>query len=72
MKSFSAFLLLITLNVLVIGQSRVYDFPIKPGTIEWDSLKTFKDRLNAYNVPEELLKNMNTSTQDYQELLHAK
>jgi len=43
------------------NQSRVYDFPIKPGTKEWESLGSYEEELNAYNIPTELLKYMNTA-----------
>ena len=43
------------------GESIVYDFPIQPGTPEWDSLDTYEDRLDAYNIPNSVLKVMNTA-----------
>lgn len=41
-------------------KSDVYNFPIKPGTEEWSKLKSYDERLNAYNVPENILKEMST------------
>ena len=41
-------------------KSRVYDFPVKPGTPEWERLQTYKEKLNAYNIPDKLLAVMNT------------
>ncbi|MCD5383067.1 hypothetical protein LR002_03010 [Candidatus Gracilibacteria bacterium] len=55
---------LIAMNMqFAIGQnqSKAYDFPIKPGTKEWARLDTYEKRLDAYNVPEKLLQNMNTA-----------
>lgn len=37
-----------------------YNFPIKPGTDEWDKLKSYDEKLNAHNVPENILKEMST------------
>lgn len=33
---------------------------MKPGTEEWKSLKSYDERLNAYNIPIEVLEKMNT------------
>ncbi|OQA64132.1 MAG: hypothetical protein BWY38_03073 [Ignavibacteria bacterium ADurb.Bin266] len=63
LKNFFPFVLLIVVNIQLLNgqnQSKVYDFPIKPGTQEWQNLKSYEDRLNAYNIPEKLLINMNT------------
>ena len=48
---------------LIKGQnlSKTYDYTIKPGTKEWQNLKSYDERLNAYNIPDNLLGNMNTS-----------
>lgn len=43
------------------GESRVYDYPIQPGSAEWDSLDTYGERLDAYNIPDSILKVMNTA-----------
>ena len=32
-----------------------WDFPVKPGSEEWKALETYQARLNAYNIPEELI-----------------
>ena len=37
-----------------------YDYPIVPGTQEWENLSTHEDMLNAVQVPEALLKEMST------------
>jgi len=33
----------------------IWDFPIRPGTEQWNSLKTEKERIAAIQVPEEIL-----------------
>lgn len=43
------------------NQSRVFNFPVKPGKVEWQKLTTYEGRLNAYNIPDKLLQNMNTA-----------
>jgi hypothetical protein len=43
------------------NQSKVYDFPIRPGTKEWQNLPSYEERLNAYSIPDKLLENMNTA-----------
>ncbi|MCP4181146.1 MAG: hypothetical protein GY756_25555 [bacterium] len=45
---------------MINAQSKVFDYPIKPGTKEWAELKTYDEKLNAYNIPEYLLVKMNT------------
>ena len=47
-------------SVLFAQQIIVWDYPIHYGTPEWGKLKTFEERLNAYNIPDSLLKIMTT------------
>lgn len=47
-------------TIFISAQDVVYDFPIKPGTKEWENLKTEKDRLESLQIPDEVLKNMST------------
>lgn len=47
-------------NYLFSQESKTWDYPVKPGTIEWSNLTTYEERLDAYNIPDNLLKNMNT------------
>ena len=47
-------------SCLFAQQSNVWDYPIHYGTPEWAKLKTFEERLNAYNIPDSLLKIMTT------------
>lgn len=56
-------LILISMFFLVSVEAQendAYRFPIRPGTPEWKDLETYEARLNAYNVPEEILKTMST------------
>lgn len=38
-----------------------WNFPVKPGTEEWKNLTTYEEKLNAYNIPEEILGKMSTA-----------
>lgn len=38
-----------------------YEYPIKPGTAEWDALETFSQRLEACRIPQDILTNMSTN-----------
>jgi hypothetical protein len=40
--------------------SRVYDFPTNPSTEEWKELKKEKERIEALQIPDNLLKSMTT------------
>lgn len=40
--------------------SDAYDYPIKPGTSEWNKLNSFNEIINACQIPEDILKNMST------------
>jgi hypothetical protein len=40
--------------------SRIYDFPVNPNTEEWKNLKREKERINALQIPDELLQSMTT------------
>ena len=41
-------------------QGRIWNYPIQYGTPGWEKFKTFGERINAYNIPDSLLKNMTT------------
>lgn len=54
-------LLLIVIPTLLLAQEKiVWDFPVKPGKAEWKNLKTESERLNAMQVPSDVLANMET------------
>jgi hypothetical protein len=62
MKKISFFILMLIPNLVCLSQSNAsWDFPVKPGTVEWSNLKTYQDRLDAYNIPESILRNMSTA-----------
>lgn len=46
--------------ISILSQAQVYDFPIRPGTEEWKSLVTERERFEAMQIPENLLKTMST------------
>ncbi|MEI6050608.1 MAG: hypothetical protein WCS03_17055 [Bacteroidota bacterium] len=58
-------LLIYSLLISVLGSAqqinKPFSFPIKPGTKEWSTLKTEKERFNAMQIPEDTLKRMTTS-----------
>ena len=43
------------------AQSPTWDFPIKPGTAKWLELKSYEEQLLAYNIPDEIIKDISTS-----------
>jgi len=53
------FLFLVCL-ISALSQAQVYDYPVKPGSEEWSKLKTEADRFAVLQIPENLLKTMNT------------
>jgi len=63
MKQILILFFLVAINIQLIkgqNQSKVFDFPIKPGTKEWAKLNTYEERIEAYNIPNNLLQSMNT------------
>ena len=38
-----------------------WDYPVKYGTEEWKSLKSYEEQLNAYNIPLDILKDISTA-----------
>jgi hypothetical protein len=54
-------LLLFSFPIILFAQEEVsWDFPIKPGSEEWRQLETYEDKLNSYNIPQEILKIIST------------
>lgn len=54
-------MLLLALPVLSIAQQEVaWDYPVKPGSEEWKTLKTQKEKLEICQIPENILKNIPT------------
>lgn len=61
MRKIIFLLLLIFPTILFAQQNEVtWDYPVKPGTKEWNNLKTYKERLDAYNIPVDILKTITT------------
>jgi hypothetical protein len=52
--------LIFSMNSIFSQTARIWDYPVRYGTEEWKKLKSFKDQLNAYNIPDSLLKIMET------------
>ena len=59
LKRIIIILLTITPFTLLAQKEVTWDYPIKPGTEEWKSLKSYDEKLNAYNFPIEVLEKMN-------------
>lgn len=60
-KFFNTLLVFLTVfSGLAQEKDDSYNFPIRPGTEEWISLDSYEARLNAYNIPEDILRNMST------------
>jgi len=57
---FTFFLFLIIFSQAQNKTDYVYDFPISPGTSEWENLRTEVERFEAMQIPPELLKSMST------------
>ncbi|MFA9388820.1 MAG: hypothetical protein ACERKD_03385 [Prolixibacteraceae bacterium] len=54
-------LFLIIIPVTLFAQKEVtWDYPINPETKEWSNFKSYDERLNAYNIPADILENMST------------
>ena len=54
-------LLLITVPIIISAQEKViWDYPVKPGSEEWNSLKNRTERLNAMQIPPDILSKMET------------
>jgi hypothetical protein len=65
MKSFNftiVLLLLVLFSYFTFSQEKsgAYDYPIKPGSKEWENLKTYYDVLPVIMIPDDVLKNIST------------
>ena len=47
-------------TILSAQTSKVWEYPIRPGSPEWKSAKTLVERLSLYNIPVSLLNTMTT------------
>ncbi|PIU19527.1 MAG: hypothetical protein COT18_07115 [Elusimicrobia bacterium CG08_land_8_20_14_0_20_59_10] len=46
---------------LALAPNDVYDFPVKPGTAEWNALANTEERVKVCQIPELLLRKMSTA-----------
>jgi len=54
-------LLLIIMPLISSAQEEVtWDFPVKPGTNEWNNIKTEKQRISVMQIPEDVLNRMSS------------
>lgn len=60
MKKIIVLFLLVLPTLLFAQQELSWDFPVKPGKEEWKNLKTETDRLNAMQIPPDVLSKMET------------
>ncbi len=51
-------ILFMFIPVVMLGQT--WDYPVKPGTEEWNNLKTEKERIEAMQIPIDILNKMST------------
>ena len=54
-------LFIFPLFILCQGKNGLYNFPVNPYTPEWKSLKTQDEKLKVLQIPDNILKKMNTS-----------
>jgi len=60
-KSFLLFIHLCFISFVVFTQEEtLWDYPIKPGTPEWKTLKTKKQMVDACQIPLDILNNLST------------
>ena len=51
---------LVSITLFSQDIDHTWNYPIKPGTKEWQNLKTPKERINAYNIPDSILYKIST------------
>lgn len=54
------FVILFFLFFSLMAQGQVYDFPIKPGTPEWEKIDSYNKMVEVCQIPENILSNMST------------
>lgn len=59
----NAFILFILCMIFtkLSSQQQIWDYPLKPGMESWKQLNTARERIDACQVPEEVLKDLETS-----------
>lgn len=54
-------LYLMTIPMISFAQEKVtWNYPVRPGTEEWKQLNSFKERLDAFNIPDDILQEITT------------
>ncbi|NWF89027.1 MAG: hypothetical protein HXY50_06135 [Ignavibacteriaceae bacterium] len=64
-KNFIALILLLmffTISIIAQQKNDVYNFPIKPGMLEWKELKTHDEMLKVLQLPSRVMKSISTSS----------
>jgi hypothetical protein len=63
MKKYKSFLIVVCILQCVFSNvyGQVYEFSVLPGTAQWQSFNTHQEMLNACQIPENILQNMNTA-----------
>ena len=56
------FIFMVLISFSAIGQEKkaVWDYPVKPGSDEWKKLQTIEEQFNAYNIPQDIIKDIST------------
>jgi hypothetical protein len=60
---FCQFLAVIVFSPLITRaqtEEATWDYPVHMGTEEWNQLNSFSERLNAFNIPDDILTKMTT------------
>jgi carbonic anhydrase len=61
MKRYILICIVFTSFVAMAQEKRVvWDYPVKPGTEKWNLLKTEKERIDAVQVPENILRGLSS------------
>jgi len=42
-------------TIIYAQESKVWEYPVRAGTVEWSKLPTHKEKLDALNIPDNLL-----------------
>jgi hypothetical protein len=59
--AFVFFIFLLGISLPAYAQEKIaWDYPVNPNTEEWKSLKSYKEQLQAYNIPDDIIKKIST------------
>lgn len=54
--------MLLAVPIISFAQEEVtWEYPVKPGTNEWNNLTTYSEKINAYNIPVDIIKEISTA-----------